>query len=106
MAGTICERAFIVVAAFTMPCPSYMVRLPLLPWRQGKARILFIIKSLAAGHRHTVSATHPMLVIGPRRVCEEKRWFDWLTANTENRIFVNMDQSSSVRFRKICQFEK
>lgn len=35
---------------------NYMARLPLLPWRQGIARILFIIKSLAAGGRHTVSA--------------------------------------------------
>lgn len=65
MAGTICGRAFIVGAAFTVPCPSYVVRLPLLPWRQGKARILFIIESLAAGPRHAVSALCPMWCLSP-----------------------------------------
>lgn len=65
MAGTICGRAFIVGAAFTVPCPSYMVRLPLLPWRQEKARILFIIESLAAGPRHAISALCPMWCLSP-----------------------------------------
>lgn len=39
MAGTMCRQALIVVATFMMSCQDYVVRLFLLLWRQGVARI-------------------------------------------------------------------
>lgn len=65
MAGKMCRQALTVVATFPMSCQDYMVRLFPLPWRQGMARILFIIQSLAAGGRHCLS---------PRVLCLSSLW--------------------------------
>ena len=93
MPRTICGQAFVVVATFLMSCQCYGVRLPLLPWRQEMARILFIIRSLTAGGRHTVSALvsfacHPFGRVDK----EEWRWLHGVAVNTINKIFENMDK--------------
>lgn len=86
MARTIRGQAFNVVATFLMSCQYYIVMFPLLPWRQEMARILFIIKSLATGGRHTVSALVSCACHPFGRVCEEEwRRLHRVAASTINR---------------------
>ena len=55
------------------------------------ARILFIIRSLAAGGRHTVSALVSCACHPFGRVYEEEwRWLHRVATNTVNRIFENL----------------
>lgn len=104
MARTICGQAFVVVATFLMACQCYLVRLPLLPWRQEMARILFIIRSLAAGGRHSVSALVSLACHPFGRVDrEEWRWLHGVAINTINKIFENMDKCHRIVPNEVWQ---
>lgn len=104
MARTVCGQAFVVVGTFLMSCQYCTVRHPLLPWRQEMARILFIIRSLAAGGRHPVSAPvsfacHPFGRVDK----EEWRWLHGVAVNTINKIFENTDKCHRIVPNEVWQ---
>lgn len=85
-----------MVAAFVMSPQHYMVRLPLLPWRQRTATVLSIIKSLAPA-ADRLAQPLPCVCRPFREVCEEKwRWLDRAAAKAVNRLFENTDKCHEI----------